>query len=286
MLHRGFGYAAGLSFAACVAALVGALQGSQSQSGTDSLWVATLGFLTLGIVGVTGWWITKGTDEPKDPTAKADADHQSTAIAAGRDLTIGQFHASPAPPEPKAARPTPSFDLQHKASPDGFVHLALVNFADPSVFHVDITKVDRARTGETTPFPAKWRDSQAEDRQVVRESLIDIADVQEPWFDDPDSGVVFVDGTRRVGNWRAGRFFLFSHSYQAGWQVEPERAIASDGMRERVALWLEEIAVHVCAVRLDSGESIERVICIGFNPPVWDANAGWQTHKGIRVQVT
>jgi hypothetical protein len=276
---------AGVGFTASIAALVAVLQGSQSPSGNDGLWVAMVVFLALGILGAIGWWMTKDNDEPKPErsSVKAHADNQSRAIAAGRDVTIGQYHEAPAPPK---ARPTPSFDLQHKPNEEGWVHLALVNFAEAGTFHVDVTLVEKAKNSETTPYSVKWRGYAGEDRQVVKESLIDLAHVGEPWYEDPDGYVVTVTGQRKVGGWFVGRFTLYSFEWQGGWDVEAEAVPGPQGMPERIALYLEEIVLHVCAVRIDTKEEVERVVTIGFNPPEWSESGGrWETPRGIRVQV-
>jgi hypothetical protein len=264
---------------------------------------AALAFAALAIIaGALAWFVFPSDpagDTSKDIRAhhgavtdsQIRADRKSTVntgtladrggIAAGRDVVI---HPPTAGTKPE--RPIPSFDLRHSPSPDGWVHLALVNFAEVGTFHVDVTRIEKATTEEKTPYGVTWRGSPGEDRQVVNECLIDLAEIEEPWYEDPNSDVVLVSARRKVGNWYVGRFHLYSHSSDYGWAVEADSVKGPDGMPARIALFLEEIAIHVVATRLDTKERVERTVTIGFNRPTWNEGTGrWVTQKGIRVQV-
>jgi len=94
---------AAIGFPGCVASLVGALQGSQTPSGNDRLWIATFVFLGMGIVGAIGWWLTRD-DDRKQPTVSTIQDAGHDAFNAGRDQTIvGAQHNYYAPTVPQSS---------------------------------------------------------------------------------------------------------------------------------------------------------------------------------------
>ena len=264
---------------------IGILATDEQQANHDWGWaLAGVGILAMLVGGPVYIWLTRSDGETA-PHVGADADDHSTAIAAGRDVRMRDYYAAPAAPA-KPPRPTPSFDLQHQPRSDGYVHLLLTNYAEAGTFHVDVTRIEKAITDETTPYSVKWRGYEGEDRHVVTSTLIDLAYVEPPWYDDPNSTVMFVTGRRRVNNWLAGRFLLYSHSCQAGWDVQAEPAQGPEGMPAHIALYLDEIVIHVLAARIDSKEELKRVVTIGFSPPTWNSQSGaWETSKAIRVEV-
>lgn len=97
VMHKGFGGVAAMSFPGCVASLVGALQGSQTPSGRDGLWIATFVFFAIGVIGAIGWWLTREDDDklPMVPIA-VRGDRGGTAQQAGRDaIHINTLNVAP-----------------------------------------------------------------------------------------------------------------------------------------------------------------------------------------------
>jgi hypothetical protein len=265
---------------------VGILATDKQHASHDWGWaLAGVGILAILVGGLRYLWLMR-SDEETAPRVGADADDHSTAIAAGRDVRIRDYYAAPAATPARPPRQTPSFDLQHQPRSDGSVHLLLTNHVEAGTFHVDVTRIEKALTDETTPYSVKWRGDEGEDRHVVTSTLIDLAYVEPPWYDDPNSTVVFITGRRRVNNWLSGRFLLYSHSCQPGWDVEAEPVQGPEGMPAHIALYLEEVVIHVLATRIDSKEKVKRVVTIGFSPPTWNSQSGaWETSKAIRVEV-
>ena len=100
MLHKAFGGMATLGASGLIAFVAVALQGSQSESGGDWLWIAAIISLVVAVIGVIGWLLT-GEEAPKSPppasSVKAQANHGSSALAAGGNMTIRDFYAAGPP---------------------------------------------------------------------------------------------------------------------------------------------------------------------------------------------
>jgi hypothetical protein len=272
-----------------IAFIIAALEQRPSSATTNWLWVGAGICLVVALAGTFGWLLTRENHSPSTPSIEAKARNQSAALAAGRDVRAGRdIYVGTPPSEPAQRRPTPSFDLQYQPASDGWVHLILSNFAEAGTFHVDVTRIQRVTSEETTPYPIKWRGYAGEDRQVVKEALIDLAEVSFPWYDDPNSSVIIITGHgRRVGNWRGGDFLLYSFSKQDGWPVEAQPMEEPTTMSAELALYLDEIKLHVRAIRIDSGEEINRVVTIGFELPKWnEGDQRWDApERAVRVAI-
>jgi hypothetical protein len=221
MLHKGFTALAALGSAGFFASLVGALQGGNSPSNSDALWVAAMISLGLLVIGGAGWLLTRDDTPPKS-TAEAKAKDGGAAFAAGGDIKARDIYVGTAPPAPKKRKPSkPSFDIQHQPAADGWVHLLITNFAEPGEFYADVAAVENTTDHQTTPYSVKWRGHDGERRHVVKQALIDLAQAFCPQWDEPGSGVVIISPHRRkVGDWRGGNFELFSARKPEGWTVE------------------------------------------------------------------
>ncbi len=113
MLHKGLGAMSALTLSASAASLIGTLQGSEYPRGTNGLWIATVGFLVLGIATGIAWLMTRDDSTTSTPhVASVRADNSS--VAAGGNMTAtGSSHIGPltnietynaAPPTPAQQR--------------------------------------------------------------------------------------------------------------------------------------------------------------------------------------
>jgi len=294
MLHRTFGALSGLGFSGFFAFLVGWLQSQmsnpQASNAALGLWFGAGASLVMGIVCGVGWWCTREEsgkpENSSQQTLSASADHAGTAIVAAGDIRIGEYHAGPVQSQHEE-RATPSFDLTHRQSPDSFVHLLLSNFSTPSEFHVDVVEVEAA-TLQTVPYPVKWRDYPGEDRRVVNEALIDLAEAAAPRRCLRGGGIIIISPYDEGNDdWQSGYFTLFSFSKQDGWPVRG-RAFSDrlNDIPDEFSFFFEEVRLAVRATRIDSGEEMTRLVTLGFEPPQWDEKRpAWVPSKAIRVNV-
>ncbi len=152
---------------------------------------------------------------------------------------------------------------------------------------MDVTNVGGTVTRETTPYSAKWRGFAGENRHVVKEALIDLAEVYGPLRQVDSDGVIFISPSRKKnGSWESASFRLFSFSKQDGWTVETRDEPSPDGFPSELGFFFEQIALDVRAIRVDSGEEMRRRVTLGFDQPKRDDEThGWITSGAIRVQL-
>jgi hypothetical protein len=260
-----------------------------TQPQPDLLWIGASVCFVVALIGALGWLLTREDARPK-PTVNADADNQSTAIAVGGDLKMRDLYMAP-PAAPNVARATPSFALTHQIAPDGWVHLLLSNYSDPAEFHIDVIDVQGARDYQHALYSVKWRGSPAEDRRVIKEALIDLAQVHFPEPPDDDSSILFVrtGSYHKKGNWYSGSFRLVSFSEPEGWTVDAEERSyqGANAMPDALTLYLEQITLTLRAVRIDSSEEMMASVEIGFEQPTWsvEGNRWMKPPHMVRVRV-
>lgn len=158
----------------------------------------------------------------------------------------------------------------------------MTNKTTPAEFHVDVIEVVTEET-QTTPYPVKWHGFPGEDRRVVREALIDLAEVVTPRHPELRLAVrlrggyrVGKDAIRKrvhnaeiIGDWESGYFHLFSFSKQDGWPARGVDTHAAD-VPDELRFFRERISLTVRATRLDTQEEITRRVSISFVVPALD----------------
>jgi len=105
------------------------------QQAVDHRW--GYGLVVLGILTIFSGAVIWGSRSPGDDRSKTTtrADHNSTALAAGRDMKIGTFNAAPASADVPAIRVTPIVER-------GYRYLAVENIGGTADFQAQLEIVE------------------------------------------------------------------------------------------------------------------------------------------------